>query len=317
MLSAKITGNFNVGGGLRYHTEYKVDVDASGGGWSVYKRYSAFEALHKKVLDLLGQGRVTELGLAFPDKIYAGSLLGTLSSITAQRITDLQLFLDRLLACIAEDRTGAGGGGAGAEGAASAEGAEAVRSSVEVLVEKRVLETFFDFERRGSSGAEVELGRDKILRQAFIRTRVSRRLSALGLWGVEYVVLLRTGYLVLLHSMYDRVTEAWHRIPLAAGQTQVLPKSDNSIQLRSLTDDLIVTLSFPSPADSAYWIRTLADFCATTDFLPGQGAGAGAGAGGDKQYAKKTPPPAPTLTKQVHAQGTGNTEDDLSTLLGI
>jgi hypothetical protein len=37
------------------------------------------------------QDKVKELGLAFPDKLYAGSLLGTLNAVTSQRTTDLQV----------------------------------------------------------------------------------------------------------------------------------------------------------------------------------------------------------------------------------
>jgi hypothetical protein len=60
MLSAKISGSFNVGGGIRYHTEYKLDVmrtqeTGAGVSWSLYKRYSQFESLHRTVLELLGE----------------------------------------------------------------------------------------------------------------------------------------------------------------------------------------------------------------------------------------------------------------------
>jgi len=314
-VTVKVVSSVNIGGGLRYHSEFVLEVTdhlQQGATWTLYRRYSAFESLHYRVFQLLGEERLKEIGLQFPEKVHAGSILGTLKAITDERVNQLQQYIDVLVNVVEME---------------------------EILRNERVLPAFLDFDHRGISGAEIELGRDKILQQGYMQVRLSRKFAFLGLWSVQYVVLLNTGYLVVLHSMYDRVsTSSVLSQPIATGKCLVVPKAaDNTIVVTSLENTSILTLAFNSPQESVFWIRALSNFCNTTE-APTAVSSNSNRSGNNNASSSNTRSSSTTISRatasnsntnennrntsnshveNVHAAGTGHTQDDLSNLLGV
>lgn len=48
-IAAQVSSHMVWGNGVYAHTVYRVDVNMAGETWSVYRRYSAFDALHQQV----------------------------------------------------------------------------------------------------------------------------------------------------------------------------------------------------------------------------------------------------------------------------
>ena len=74
---------------------YKIDISARE-KWCVYRRFSAFEALHAGLQRELGQSYMN-LNITLPEKDYQGSYLASRESIVQYRIPILQKFLDDLI----------------------------------------------------------------------------------------------------------------------------------------------------------------------------------------------------------------------------
>lgn len=74
---------------------YKIEISARE-KWCVYRRFSAFEALHAGLQRELGQAYM-DLNIVLPDKDYQGSYLASRSSIIQYRKPLLQKFLHDLV----------------------------------------------------------------------------------------------------------------------------------------------------------------------------------------------------------------------------
>lgn len=285
-ISVKVARSINVGSGISYHTDYLLEISINGKIWSLYRRFSAFEDFHKKLLVEIGPE--IPFGVKFPEKIYVGSYFGTLNLVTSDRITALQQYLDAVI--IVED-----------------------------AVDSRSLSDFLDCDHLGLSGMTRELGADRVLKEAFVCTRISKNLpEVLGLWCTRFVVLLSSGSVVVLNSVYDDSVKAITRLALVNGQTTVTPiAAGNVITIASSLDKSKISLSFPTQADSVFWLRKLSDFVLNTEFSADHQKNVDATKQQEAAERARQQQLAAQNQEHIHAQGTGNTTDDLSAMLGI
>lgn len=284
-ITVKIIRSINVGSCLTYHTDYQLEICINEKRWGLYRRFSAFECLHRKLLAELGGENV--FTIKFPDKMYVGSYIGTFSVLTGDRVVKLQEYLDAILV-------------------------------IEDAVDSKPLTDFLDCDNLGLSGVHKELGSERILKEAFVTTRITKNLpDVLGLWGLRFVVLLSSGSLIVLNSVYDDSSKALARMALVNGQTTVTPQaSGNVILISSTLDKSKISLSFPTQAESVFWLRKLSDFVLNTEFsadhrksVESQKQQSAAALRAQQQAAQKQ--------EHIRAKGTGHTEDNLSTMLGI
>jgi len=285
-ISVKVVRSINVGSGLSYHTDYQLDVTVNEKRWGLYRRFSAFEDLHRKLLVELGGETI--FTVKFPDKYFVGSYIGTFSVLTTERSASLQQYLDSIL-------------------------------TIEDAVDSAPLTQFLDCDHLGLSGVHKELGSERILKESFVTTRVTKNIPImLGLWCLRFVVLLSSGSLVVLNSVYDDSSKAIARMALVNGQTTVTPQtSGNVIVIGSNLDKTKISLSFATQAESVFWLRKLSDFVLNTEF------------GADHRRSVETQKQQSVAAKlrqeqqaaqhqeHIRAKGTGHTEDNLSTMLGI
>lgn len=285
-ISVKIVRSINVGSGLSYHTDYQLEVTVNEKKWGLYRRFSAFEDLHRKLLVELGGETV--FTVKFPDKYFVGSYIGTFSVLTTERSGSLQQYLDAIL--IIED-----------------------------AVDSAPLTQFLDCDHLGLSGVHKELGSERILKESFVTTRVTKNIpDMLGLWCLRFVVLLSSGSLVVLNSVYDDSSKAIARMALVNGQTTVTPQaSGNVIVIGSNLDKTKISLSFLTQAESVFWLRKLSDFVLNTEFSTDQRRSVETQKQQSAAARLRQEQQAAQHQEHIRAKGTGHTEDNLSTLLGI
>lgn len=284
-LSIKIIGHFNIGGGLfSYHTEYQLQVCLEGSTWIVYRRFNHFTNLHTMLQSILGEEEAKMVLRPLPDKSPLGSYFSTTGSITASRKAGLQNYID----------------------AAIQLNDEAVRK--EILV-------FADVDGRGFSGIQKEFGANNILKEAFAKAKQ----GSFDLWSINYVALLKDGRLFILNSMYDESNKATSKWNLRGGEIRVVPKANNNmISITSLKDDRKLVLSLSSASEAAFWIRTISDFSLmSTQQIISNVKEAAAAQREQAKQASKAAAAANQRTETIKAAGTGNTEDDLSSMYGI
>lgn len=283
VIEAKIVGSVNLGGVLSLHVDYKVDVKVDGTSWSVYRRYSAFENLHKNLTANYGEDKMKELNLLFPEKSYSGSIVGTFKSYVAQRTQQLQNYLNTLL-------------------------------GIEGTGDIAAVGVFFDLENKGISGMQIQLGPQKILKESFARTKFIK--NYVGTWTTSFVVVLTSGNVVVLPSMYDNTSKAECNINIAKGSASVVPTArNNSITITEIATGYRLKIAFSNSAESAFWIRTLSDFSVSTSVAADTRTAsekAQQTAAAEKRASAKNQP-----VEHLRDKGTGNTVDELSAAYGI
>ncbi len=169
--NVKVIGSINLGSVHRIHADYKLEVSLNEQSWILYRRYSAFENLHRSLITTYGEEKVKQLNLEFPEKLYTGSIAGSMKFIVDKRITQLQQYIDKLL---------------------SIDGTSSISA---VMV-------FFDIQNKGLSGLQVQLGGNKVLKETFAHTKLIK--NYVGAWGTSFIALLSSGSIVVLGSMYVR-----------------------------------------------------------------------------------------------------------------
>ncbi len=283
-IAVKIVSSVNLGGAHKLHANYKMEIVMDGQGWVLYRRFSAFENLHRNLVSNYGEEKVKQLGLVFPEKYYTGSIAGTLKYIVDIRTVQLQQYIDKLL---------------------SVEGTTSISS----------VGLFFDFENKGVSGLQVQLGQSKILKETFAQTKYVK--NYLGVWGASFVVLLKSGSIVVLPSMYDNVSKAEVNMMLGNNAATIVPTAaHNMVTITENATGHRLMISFSTPAEAAFWIRTLSDFSVSTSVAQDTRANTQEtnrrnAALTAEQNSRRQP------TEVVRAAGTGNTVDELSAAFGI
>lgn len=285
--SIKLAGYITLGSGLGRHVAYKCEVSREGKSWTIYRRYQAFFDLHQSLNTSFGEERIKEEGIELPEKGLGGSVIHSLKMVAKDRSLLLQAYMDVLLS-------------------------SAICGQVLQLPST---EAFFDFQHQGISGLQRELGKAKILKETFALTSI----GTVSLWALKFVVVIKGGTVLILNSMYDTMAQAALRINLAGGGVSVIPKARNNvISLHNTTNGDKASISFPTAAEAAFWIRTVSDFTTNASFK--------ADVQQEQQKQKQVQQQKQQQRAQqigggavehIHAAGTGNTEDELSAMLGI
>ena len=97
----------------------------------------------------------------------------------------------------------------------------------------------------------------------------------------------------------------------------VVPKANIiGLDILSRSSQQKIKISFDSAADSATWIRAISDFAADMNFAPQKVVGNAAAAAGGKKGGNSNGAQRQQV-EHVHADGTGNTTDELSALYGM
>lgn len=295
-LFVDIVANLTFGGGFTLHTEYQLQVRFGDQTWLIYRRYAHFETLHKNIMKKYNEEELLEKKIIFPEKVYLGSILSTYKSVIEQRRAGLQIYLQIIF-------------------------------SIDELNEEEYVQEFIDMKNKGVSGIHRQLGADKILKETFCRVKIIKQFF--GIWQLCYVVVLRDGAVYVLQSVYDDTNSALMSWALVAVGVQIIPRSrDNSIVISCTTHQQRLILSFPTPLESASWMRALTDFATQTSFqqtIAYEDATKPKPAVTQNNAAMKRSSPPPTFSsplqqapvKHVYAAGTGNTTDELSAMYGI
>ncbi len=218
------------------------------------------------------------IGAEFPPKEIYGSTISTMTSIVNARITGLQNWIDAALDCFGEEFCAA-------------------------------FQTFADVNNKGKSGVCIEMGNSKILRESFARTKIIKNIF--GVWSTTFLVVLKTGVVLVLNSIYDNSSAAALRINLSASDTQVIPSGANGINILSKSSSTTLKISFNSSSDAAFWMRSISDLATSSEYVPDAQSG--------RPEVRTASLAAPISQKVEHlrADGTGNTVDELSVLYGM
>ena len=178
---------------------------------------------------------------------------------------------------------------------------------------------FLDCKNKGLSGVQIQMGKNKVLKEAFANTRYIKNF--VGIWKMRYVAILKSGTIIVLRSMYDASSNAVVSLSLTSGDVTVTPKaSDNIILFTVKSTNHSLAISFTTPSEAAFWIRTVSDFALTsrTDQLKGRTEAVEAANTPQGKSSGASPlAQAPQQVEEIHADGTGNTTDELSELMGI
>lgn len=293
-----IDGTIILGGGLRCHAEYKVNVTtANGESWSIYRRYKDFLTFHEMLKKLIDPYFITELDELFPKKFPLGSLASTSTEIAVNRQIAFAKYFEYVL----------------------------TTQEFHALSQQ-----FLDFKNHGISAVSLQLGFGRISREMFCKTKICK--GYFGIWRMSYLALLKDGTIAVLPSINTDLNHASLQLSLVNGDVSVVPLHDrNIIEITNLATNLLLKLSFPDAADAAYWIRTLSDLAISTDVAgasrrpsskraslePTPAASRAAGTWPKSSSGSSSPTSAAAQEEHIHAKGVGNTTDELSELYGI
>lgn len=289
--SVKIVGSFLIGGGINCHAEYQLHVTTNVCSYTIYRRFNQFQQLHGQITKNMTKEIIKEKDLEFIDNHqFYGSYIASTKSIVQQRQAYLQQFLNKLL-------------------------------SNENYRENEHLLLFLDINNRGVSGMVRELGESAILRESFLKVKViNNQINGLfASFGLYFVVLVRSGQLYVLSSMYHTSMQAIMLWNLRDGTNRIVPNASNmSIKISSFSNDRKLILRFPSQEVIAFWVRTLSEFTADGNLQSFESTARNSKQ--RSQGAHQDPNsyvPSPVKQENVYAQGTGHTHDELSAMYGV
>lgn len=291
-----IIGSVCWGGGLGLHAEYHLLVipEDTTAQWTVYRRFSAFTKLHKRIVTKVGGDELAkQKGLVLPVN-YFGSRLNATSDSINQRKAELQKYLDTVL-------------------------------TLEDISEEDELLKFLDVSGRGISGIVLDAGVENVLRESFVQVKLLKSIP-FGLWSWSFVALLRDGSLCVLQSKYDNRNTALAVWKINGSDIRIVPKARNStITISSINHDNKIILKLQTPEDSSFWMRALSEFSSASsyDSIMQQSREKAEEAKNSKRYSKpiqQSPVAsnnAPVDPEHVHFGRTGATTDELSEMYGI
>jgi hypothetical protein len=277
------------GGGVNFHAEYHLQIvpEDSTASWTIYRRYSAFEKLHWCLFKKLGEEKMKEFDLVLPAKNYFGSRLNTFNDTMAQRKIELQTYLDIMLA------------------------KEEFSDDVDFF-------EFVDVAGKGMSGIILEVGADKVIREAFVRVKILKSFP-IGIWEWCFLFLLRDGTLYVLSSKYDRRQKALATWMLTGQDVRVVPNASNyCIAVSSTKHDLKVKIRFDNVENASFWLRNISEFASSASYqnlVATKARHEQVKSPKKESYKVVNAVAEPTI--DVHARGTGNTVDELSSMYGI
>jgi hypothetical protein len=284
-MKAKIVRNLPLGGALLAYTVYGIDVTHEGSTWCVYRRYSEFEKLHSVICHDVGEEFAAQTYL-LPEKSIQAKFL---KEAIEKRGIELQKYMDDIL------------------------------SNEEICCKDYLLE-FFDCNCKGISGAQKDLG-SSLLYETLGYAKPC--VSLIELWMSCFIVMSKQGTIFILRNMYDGISDAIVAFPLTGREVHIsVPiTAKYAICLTDVKTKRQLKIRLSSELQLGTWMRTIADF--TTKHLLNVGP--------TSYYNKSTIQSGPELnnlnqasdpvftgpTIVIKTKGTGNTQDELSSMYGI
>jgi len=228
--------NYTPVGGIFKHIEYKMEMNLEGAYWEVYRRYSEFATLNKKIRLALGDiwCKENDFKPTLPGKEIPHQLNG---DVIDKRIPLLNEFMADMIGFTPpEDKKNA---------------------------VKELLRTFLDMDNRGKSGIRRSLdvhhskGGDLItvVRESF--ALVSRPKTFNMIYQSCFIALTTQKVLYICSKVYDRAQEAKHTLPLDHGLYRVKAVSKTRFDL--VSPDNRFNFSFVNENDAAHWMRAVGD----------------------------------------------------------
>ncbi len=261
---------------LIHKTHYKIEIMYNGYQWFLYRRFSDFDTLHKNILKSFTLEQLKLSPITFPDK----ALASTFKFIIDKRIIELNEYIKKIL-------------------------------SYENMDSNEYITTFFDVENKGVSGLQVQYGENKIAKETFAKTKCNKTYHLL--WTTNFIVLLKTGELLILNSIYDNTSKA--EMNLIVSDCTITPKArNNSIIITDKNKEgFKLIISFSNAQEVAYWIRALSDFSvSTTVQADTKSHNEVMKRKSQTQAAEQHAAHRQANVEHIHAKGTGNTVDQLS-----
>lgn len=189
--SFKIGQVITLGGGIFQYANYKINVDnGRGSSWCVYRRYSDFVDLHKLIC-IEANDSVIALSIELPAK-EVGLLYSASKSVSDKRKVDLEKYLKSLV-------------------------------EIDAKSLPKCLNKFIDNENNGVSGPQIQLGANKILKEAFLKTKYMKYNPV---WSTKFCVLTKSGNLHVMKSMYDPTTKAVSNFTLSGDSLVITGRYD-------------------------------------------------------------------------------------------
>ena len=187
--------------------------------------------MHQSLLEDPTIGKqLEEENILLPRKVLGGSAMSTYRGVVEDRMIRLQAYLDKLLKV------------PGLYGCAS-------------------FVVFCDFKNKGISGIESQLGREKVVKEAFASTKIgSTALFSKNL----FIVLLKSGSILAFESKYDVLERAVCAISLLNDQVKVVPdcssESRSQVTVSSERTNRQMAMKFESQLEAALWTKAIAQF---------------------------------------------------------
>jgi hypothetical protein len=232
-ISAKLKHTTTWGSGLTSWAVYVIECSYEGNTWTVYRRYSAWEALHGAILGIVDPVTKDYLIRNFPEKEFSlgslGSFVGTFSFVVDQRKDILKRYLSLLL-------------------------------MHPKLITTPILLSFLDSDGRGASGIARSLGPSAILLEAVVDMTLPTMANLV--WSANLLVLTRNGRLYALEEYYSDESAAFLTLDLSQGG-RIAGVSDRQVELHG--GSTYFTIDFRSPNVMANWVRSISEIMMRAD----------------------------------------------------
>ena len=252
VLAAEVKGSTVWGGGFNQWTVFMLEVSLDGETWTVYRRYSAFEALHGAIIRCVDVMTRAYLTKNFPEK-EMGSFLGTFNFVAGKRVQILKRYLSLLL-------------------------------MHPHLVNNAILLSFLDTEHCGASGVARSLGRAQIHLEGFVDMSLPDFANLM--WSTCFLVLTQSGQLFALEDIYDGPEKAFLAADLRLGGRVMAKGAGKCEVITHGSAAKTFSIDFKDQRKLATWVRAMSSVMIQTDesSLRAEGEGEGEGADGRNSF---------------------------------
>eukprot|EP00981_Chlorochromonas_danica_P003607 scaffold667_cov168-Ochromonas_danica.AAC.14 len=191
---------------------------------------------------------------------------------------------------------------------------------------------FLDSKGKGLSGIVREMGTDSVAKECIAQVKIIQSFP-FTFWSWAYLVLVNDGTLYVFKSKYDRPSQAAAVWKITGDDIRLVPKADdNLISISSLKHENQLHVRFATQDQSTFWVRTLSDLSSSTAYQSlaeksrisqqmqqEQKQAQRRQSEQAKRPSKIIAPVATGVTEaeHFHANGTGHTVDELSSLYGV
>ena len=224
-IRVQIMGTIQFGIAIYPHTLYRIHVIRNNQGWYIYRRYRQFLHLH----DVLTQNDLVlkeALKPHFPEKQFLSSQR---QSVIEYRLAKLEGYLQKI-------------------------------AELQNYQANQHIESFFDFQNQGQSGALRALSSRRIVFECICEVTQSYLREMPYLWSTCYAVLTVEGYIYVLQSMYDSIENPLILFVVTHEVHIMNPAGTTIIQLQNRSTNQRLSIRMIDLVAIGSWLRVLAEF---------------------------------------------------------